>query len=67
MEYLAGACLIAIGLFFLPFGARAAPSRESAPQRPRARSGWVDVLVLWGMTIACLCFGAALLSGRVRF
>jgi hypothetical protein len=67
MDYLAGGFLLAIGLFFIPLGGASRRHAQPAQQRSRALPAWLDVLLLWGMGIACLCFGAALMLGRVRF
>jgi hypothetical protein len=63
MDYLAGAFLIVVGLFFIPFG------RRRGPRLPRqgAIPAWLDGMILWGMGLTCLSFGAALLLGRARF
>jgi hypothetical protein len=63
MDYLAGAFLIAVGLFFIPFGRR----RGARLPRQGVIPSWLDGLILWGMGLTCLWFGAALLLGRARF
>jgi len=60
MEYVGAAFLIVVGLFFLPWGRTARTSSRALP-------AWLDLLILWGMSLTCLWFGAALLLGRARF
>ncbi len=70
IEYLAGALLFAIGLFFIPLRSplrQRAAERMQRPPRPGVLPAWLDLLILWGMGLVCLLFGVALLLGRVRF
>ncbi len=67
VEYLAGALLFAIGLFFIPLRSPSRQRAAASPQRPGVLPAWLDLLVLWGMGLVCLLFGVALLLGRVRF
>jgi hypothetical protein len=65
MGYLAGAVLILIGLFLMPFGKSSVP-RSVVLDRQLGMPAWLDRALNWAIGLMCVWFGLALLFGRVR-
>lgn len=62
MEIVAGAALLLLGLYFIPWG-------RIRSDRPAGGAGsrlppWADRVINLGIAILCLVFGMALLFGR---
>jgi hypothetical protein len=66
MESVAGAALVLLGVLIAVFGRATSRAGGGAARVPMIPA-WFDVLLTWGIGIACVWFGAQLLLGHAHY